>query len=154
MTARFPTRAVMKRRSELWWLNAIFLALSILKLISSNSTARFTTRAVMNRRFELWWLNDIFLDPDIRKSYRDLVSKSTKVTASKAQYLIRRAAELAKNELSWLPMGHELNLVWHCLCTIFHKIDCLLGLIQFLAVAYWQVEKGTANSAGMEKKDS
>ena len=31
------------------------------------------------------------------------------------------------------------------------KIDCLLGLIQFLAVDYWQVEKGTANSAGMEK---
>ena len=36
----------------------------------------------------------------MRKSYRNLVSKSTKVTASKAQNLVGRAAELAKNELS------------------------------------------------------
>ena len=35
----------------------------------------------------------------VRKSYRNLGAKSTKVTASKAQDLIRRAAELAKNEL-------------------------------------------------------
>ena len=54
-TAFKITRAVMKRRFDLRWLQASFLAFSGIELISQKATAFKITRAVMRRRFELWW---------------------------------------------------------------------------------------------------
>jgi hypothetical protein len=45
-------------------------------------------------------LSYCWFKPEISKSYHHQISKSTKVTAAKPQDLIRRAAGLAKNELS------------------------------------------------------
>ena len=47
-TALHAIRAVLKRRFELWWLNACFLTFSRLRLISLLATARFDTRAVIS----------------------------------------------------------------------------------------------------------
>ena len=52
-TARYATRAVTNRRSDLRRLKAIILALSRIEVISAKATARHATRAVTNRRIDL-----------------------------------------------------------------------------------------------------
>ena len=56
VTAVYSTRAVTKRRFDLWWLIAFIPAFSWLWSISSAVTACLYTRAVSKRRFDLKWL--------------------------------------------------------------------------------------------------
>ena len=56
-----------------------------------------------------------------------------------------RAVDLAQNELISPPVEHDLNLIWHCACALFFKIDCWLGAY---AVAHRQVWK---NDCQLEK---
>ena len=56
-----------------------------------------------------------------------------------------RAVDLAQNELMPPPVEHDINLIWHCTCALFFKIDCWLGAY---AVAHRQVWK---NDCQLEK---
>ena len=73
---------------------------------------------------------------DISKSDHHVISELKKVTAHELYYQFEPSADFFKNEVLWLIIERSSSLVWHCLCAIFHKIDCLLGLNQFLAIEY------------------
>ena len=80
----------------------------------------------------------------IQISYKNVLPSATikirKSDCFKSLIFLVPAVDVVKSELAWLPLGHDLSLVWHCTCLFFYKIDCSLFQITLLIHIIYKID--------------
>ena len=135
VTARVIRRAVAINEINFYWLKARMLADGHHRSIWRFVTARVLERAVA--------FSEMTFKQVLKKTWykKDIPSANFKINKGDcfwAHNSSGRAVDLAQNELMPPPVEHDINLIWHCTCALFFKIDCWLGAY---AVAHRQVWK-------------
>ena len=142
VTAQVIRRAVAINEINFYWLKARMLADG-----HRRSKRRFVTARVIRRAVAF---SEMTFKQVLEKNWykKDIPSANFKINKGDcfwAHNSSGRAVDLAQNELISPPVEHDLNLIWHCTCALFFKIDCWLGAY---AVAHRQVWK---NDCQLEK---
>ena len=123
VTARVIRRAVAINEINFYWLKARMLADGRHRSIWRFVTARVIRRAVA--------ISEMTFKQVLKKTWykKDIPSANFKINKGDcfwAHNSSGRAVDLAQNELMPPPVEHDLNLIWHCTCALFFKIDCWL----------------------------